>query len=98
MHVHNRTNNLRNMSYNVWHIIINYLPLISLVSDSLSKSGCKLLKNSYHPHKRLAKKTNLLLKSSNSIMLHVKDSLFYGAPLYTWGNFGSKVMGDLARR
>lgn len=31
-------------------------------------------------------------------MLHVKDSLFYGAPLYTWGNFGSKVMGDLARR
>lgn len=21
-------------------------------------------------------------------MLHVKDSLFYGAPLYTWGNFG----------
>ena len=23
MHVHNRTNNLRNMSYNVWHIIIN---------------------------------------------------------------------------
>lgn len=31
-------------------------------------------------------------------MLHVKDSLFYGAPLYTWGNFGSKVMGNLARR
>lgn len=31
-------------------------------------------------------------------MLHVKDSLFYGAPLYTWGNFGSTVMGDLARR
>lgn len=31
-------------------------------------------------------------------MLHVKDSLYlYGAPLYTWGNFGSKVMGDLAR-
>ena len=32
-------------------------------------------------------------------MLHVKDSLFlYGAPLYTWGDFYSKVMGDLAMR
>lgn len=31
-------------------------------------------------------------------MLHVKNCLFYGAPLYTWGDFGSKVMGDLARR
>lgn len=31
-------------------------------------------------------------------MLHVKNCLFYGAPLYTWSDFGSKVMGDLARR
>ena len=31
-------------------------------------------------------------------MLHVKDSLIYGVPLYTLGNFGSEVMGDLARR
>lgn len=30
-------------------------------------------------------------------MLHVKDSLFYGE-LYPLGNFGSKVMGNLARR
>lgn len=25
-------------------------------------------------------------------MLHVKDSLFYGAPLYTWGNFGVRFI------
>lgn len=31
-------------------------------------------------------------------MLYVRDSLFYGAQLYTWGDFGSTVMGDLARR
>lgn len=31
-------------------------------------------------------------------MLHVRDSLIYGVPLYTWGNFGSTVMGDLTQR
>lgn len=32
-------------------------------------------------------------------MLHVKDSLFFMVRRYTpWDNFGSKVMGDLARR
>ena len=32
-------------------------------------------------------------------MLHVKDSLFSMVRRYTpWGDFGSKVMGDLARR
>lgn len=32
-------------------------------------------------------------------MLHVKDSLFSMVRRYTpWGNFGSEVMGNLARR
>lgn len=29
-------------------------------------------------------------------MLHVKDSLFYGAPLYTWGNFGVSFLKSAA--
>lgn len=27
-------------------------------------------------------------------MLHVKDSLIYGAPLYTWGNFGVSFLNS----
>ena len=27
-------------------------------------------------------------------MLHVKDSLIYGAPLYTWGDFGVRFLNS----
>lgn len=29
-------------------------------------------------------------------MLHVKNCLFYGAPLYTWGNFGVSFLKSAA--